>query len=382
MGILGGGQLARMLCEAASPLGIHVKVLAARDDEGARGVAPEVVTGDPMDPMAVRGFAAAVDVLTIDHENVDHGCLGELEAAGATVWPSVATMAYSDKAHQRESFAAVGIPVPDFVVVDPVADPAGARSVASDFALSHPGGAVAKASRGGYDGRAVWMLDTADQGGITSLLHTYRGAPLVVEQRLELSCELAVLVARRPSGQVETWPVLQTVQVDGMCDEVIHPAPVSPEIARSARALAVRIAEHTGSVGVLAVELFVTPAGEVLVNEIAPRVHNSGHLTIEGSTTSQFEQHLRAILDWPLGPTGMRTRAAVMANVVGVGSTEPRRRQGLAFAEVPGAHVHLYAKTPRDRRKIGHVTVLGDDVEALRRDASACSALLGGGDAR
>ncbi len=382
VGILGGGQLARMLCEAASPLGVHVKVLAARNDEGARGVAPEVVTGDPTDPVAVRRFASGVDVLTIDHENVDHACLAELEAGGVIVRPTVETMTYSDKAHQRRSFAAAGIPVPDFVVVDPATDPARASTAAGEFAERHPGGLVAKSSRGGYDGRAVWMLDAVDGGGFSSFLEEYRGAPLVLEQRLDLSCKLAVLVARRRSGEVSTWPVLQTVQVDGMCDEVIHPAPVSDGVAHAARELAVRIAEHTGALGVLAVELFVTTSGEVMVNEIAPRVHNSGHLTIEGSATSQFEQHLRAILDWPLGPTHMCTGAAVMANVVGVGQYEPRRRQGLALAEVPGAHVHLYGKTPRDRRKLGHVTVLGDDVDALRHDAATCAALLGGSGAR
>ncbi|MEZ5239998.1 MAG: ATP-grasp domain-containing protein [Microthrixaceae bacterium] len=257
----------------------------------------------------------------------------------------------------------------------PATDRERALATASEFARAHSGGLVAKASRGGYDGRAVWRLSGRELEGFVA---PWEGAPLVLEPLLELSCELAVLVARRPSGEVRTWPVLETVQVDGMCDEVLFPAPVDADVAGRAREVAARVAEHTGAVGVLAVELFVTPGGEVLVNEIAPRVHNSGHLTIEGSCTSQFEQHLRAVLDWPLGPTQMLFPSAVMANVVGQGSTDPRTRQHLALAAVPGAHVHLYGKTPRDRRKIGHVTVVGEDLASARREAARASELLAG----
>ncbi len=369
VGILGGGQLARMLAEAATPMGVHVRVLAAPGDEGAAEVVPDLVPGDPEDPAAVNAFAEHVDVLTIDHENISHRALAELERKGVAVRPGVRTLHYSDKAHQRHEFARAGLPVPDFVVVD-----AGAVQSARTFARAHRE-VVAKASRGGYDGRAVWMLDA---GEVEDFVAAHEGAPLVLEPRLDLRCELAVLVARNPSGEVATWPVLETVQVDGMCDEVVHPAPVSHAVAERAREVASAVAEMTDAVGVLAVELFVTTDDEVLVNEIAPRVHNSGHLTIEGSLTSQFQQHLRAILDWPLGPTDMRSEAVVMANVVGHGETEPRRRQAEALREVPEAFVHLYGKTPRDRRKIGHVTVLGDDRAAVRGRAAVASGLLAG----
>lgn len=375
VGVLGGGQLARMLCEAASPMGVHVRVLAAPGDEGARDVAPDVVIGDPNDPAAIRSFATGVDVLTIDHENVGHAVLGTLEADGVAVRPAVHTLGFSDKAHQRRAFADAGIPVPRFAVVDPEADRSRAVAEAGEFAGEVRGGVVAKASRGGYDGRAVWMLRSDEVGPFVT---GYVGAPLVLEPHLDLDCELAVLVARNPSGEVRTWPVVETVQLDGMCDEVVYPAPVTAQVAEQAREVAAAVAEITEVVGVLAVELFVLGDGTVLVNEIAPRVHNSGHLTIEGSSTSQFAQHLRAILDWPLGPTDMLAPVVVMANVVGSGDSEPRARQHLVFAEVPEAYLHLYAKTPRDGRKIGHVTLLGEDREVVRASAARAAGLLSG----
>ncbi len=333
---------------------------------------PGVVIGSADDPDALRSFVRAVDVSTIDHENVDHATLASLEAEGAVIFPSVHTMGFSDKATQRRLFRLAGLPVPDFEVLD--GSPDEASAIARGFAERHGGSLVAKSSRGGYDGRGVWMLD-ADQ--LDGFLVEYRGAPLVVEPRLPLDIELAVLVARSPSGSVSTWPVLQTVQVNGMCDEVVYPAPIDEAVATRAREVAAEVARVTDAVGVLAVELFVVD-GEVLINEIAPRVHNSGHLTIEAFGTSQFSQHLRAVLDWPLGPTDPVSEVAVMANVVAVGDTEPRRRQALALSQVPEAHVHLYAKTPRDRRKIGHVTVLGEDRETVRARAGLAAALLGG----
>ncbi|MGI9578483.1 MAG: 5-(carboxyamino)imidazole ribonucleotide synthase [Microthrixaceae bacterium] len=373
VGILGGGQLARMLTEAATPLGVHVRVLVADGEEGASEVAPDVVTGSADDGNALLSFAADVDVVTIDHENVDHDTLASLEAAGTAVRPSVHTLRYSDKAHQRTHFAAADLPVPEFEVVDP--EGAGARESMQAFAARHGDRLVAKASRGGYDGRGVWMLE-ADQ--IPGFIESYSGAPLVLEPVLELEIELAVLVARNPSGEVRTWPVLETIQVDGMCDEVVYPAGVPAALEATAREVAAGVAEVTDAVGVLAVELFVV-GGEVLVNEIAPRVHNSGHMSIEAFGTSQFEQHLRAVLDWPLGPTEPLAPVAVMANVVGTPHADPRERQHVALAEVPGAHVHLYGKTPRDKRKIGHVTVLGADRDAVRRDAGAAATLLADG---
>lgn len=376
VGVLGGGQLARMLTEAATPLGVHVRVLVADGEEGAREVAPDVMTGSASDPEALLSFSTEVDVVTIDHENVNHETLAELEVAGTAVRPSVHTLRFSDKAHQRAEFAAADLPIPDFEIVDPT--DAGAVGVMEGFAAGHDGKLVAKASRGGYDGRGVWMLDATD---IAQFMESYDGAPLVLEPALDLDIELAVLVARNPSGEVRTWPVLETIQVDGMCDEVIYPAGIHGSLEATARDVAARVAEVTEAVGVLAVELFVVD-GEVLVNEIAPRVHNSGHMTIEAFATSQFEQHLRAVLDWPLGPTEPLAAAAAMANVVGTADADPRERQHVALGEVPAANVHLYGKSPRDKRKIGHVTVLGEDREAVRRDAGAAATLLAGANLR
>jgi 5-(carboxyamino)imidazole ribonucleotide synthase len=366
-----------MLAEAATPMGIHVRVLAAPGDEGAAEVVPDVQLGDPDDPEALRSFAATVDVVTFDHENVDHATLAALEAEGVAVRPGVGTLRFSDKAHQRVSFAAAGLPVPPFAVVDPVADRATATAMARAFADQHGDAetrVVAKASRGGYDGRGVWMLPATE---LVEFLADYDGAPLVLEPKLPLDREVAVLVARRPSGQTVTWPVLETVQVDGMCDEVLLPAPIDAEQAATAAEVAATVAEVTGAVGVLAIELFISD-GRVLVNEIAPRVHNSGHLTIEGTRTSQFEQHLRAVLDWPLGPTDPTAPVAVMANVVGGADADPRDRQAVALAQVPEAHVHLYGKTARPARKIGHVTVLGDELAGTRTRANLAADLLAG----
>lgn len=377
VGIVGGGQLARMLAEAATPMGIHVRVLAAPGDEGAAEVVPDVQLGAPDDPDALRSFAATVDVVTFDHENVDHDTLAALEAEGVAVRPGVGTLRYSDKAHQRVAFAAAGLPVPPFAVVDPVADRGTAQAMAAAFAAEHGGDdgrVVAKASRGGYDGRGVWMLAGDD---LAVFLADYDGAPLVLEPRLALQREVAVLVARTPSGHTATWPVLETVQVDGMCDEVFLPAPIDAEQAERAAQVATKVAELTGAVGVLAIELFVVD-GEVLINEIAPRVHNSGHLTIEGTATSQFAQHLRAVLDWPLGPTEPAAPVAVMVNVVGGPDGDPRARQPEALARVPEAHLHLYGKTSRPARKIGHVTVLGDDLARTRAAANLAADLLAG----
>lgn len=376
VGIVGGGQLARMLAEAATPMGIHVRVLAAPGDEGATEVVPDVQIGAPDDPDALRSFAASVDVVTFDHENVDHPTLAALQAEGVAVRPGVETLRFSDKAHQRSAFAAAGLPVPPFAIVDPTADLAAASAMANQFTDEHgAGGAiVAKASRGGYDGRGVWMLRRDE---LAVFLAEYEGAPLVLEPKLALDRELAVLVARRPSGQTVAWPVVETVQVDGMCDEVFLPASIDPEQAATAADIAATVAAVTGAVGVLAIELFVSD-GQVVVNEIAPRVHNSGHLTIEGTRTSQFEQHLRAVLDWPLGPTEVVAPVSVMVNVVGGPDGDPRERQHEALARVPEAHLHLYGKTSRPARKIGHVTVLGDDVARTRTAANLAADLLAG----
>lgn len=377
VGIVGGGQLARMLAEAAFPLGVHVRLFASPNDEGAAEVIPDVTFGSIEDREALIAFANTVDVLTFDHENISHDILVEIESIGSTrVAPSVHTLRFSDKAYQRRSFSEAGLPVPPFVVVNPTET--SSLQTAIDFSEQHgraedDGKIVLKASRGGYDGRGVWMLTRPELDGFFA---TYEGAPLVLEPLIDLDIELAVLVARSATGEVATWPVVETVQVNGMCDEVILPAPVDEDLHRRAAEIAERVSELTQSVGVLAIELFVTN-GELLINEIAPRVHNSGHVTIEGSATSQFAQHIRAILGWPLGPTDSRADVAVMRNIVGEhDNVDPRCTQARALAEIPEAHIHLYGKTVRAERKIGHLTVLGVDQDDLQARALQAANLL------
>lgn len=377
IGIVGGGQLARMLAEAAFPLGVHVRLFADPNDEGAAEIIPDVTYGSIDDASALIAFSKTVDVLTFDHENISHDTLGVIEAHDKPrVAPSVQTLMFSDKAYQRQAFQQAGLPIPAFLVVDPKDATALDQTLAfsAQHGIADDGHRIVlKASRGGYDGRGVWMLTAAE---LEQFFDSYDGAPLVVEPLVDLDMELAVLVARSATGEVATWPVVETVQVNGMCDEVILPAPVDDELNARAAAIAEQVSQLTQSVGVLAIELFVTH-GELLINEIAPRVHNSGHVTIEGSTTSQFAQHIRAILGWPLGPTDSTANVAVMRNIVGQhDDVDPRCNQLEALAHVPEAHIHLYGKTVRADRKIGHLTVLGNDQQVLQDRALHAANLM------
>jgi 5-(carboxyamino)imidazole ribonucleotide synthase len=339
-----------MSCQAAVALDIEVHVLADRTDDPAARLAARAVYGEPSAAGLAR-LAEQATVVTFEHERADPGDIAALAAAGHAVRPGAQTMrAAVDKVVQRRSFAAAGLPVPAFTVVT---DADGL----SRFAGDHGWPLIAKLPTGGYDGRGVWTLASVEEGA--RLLDEVR-RPLLVEPALALDAELAVIVCRRPGGESVTYPVVETVQRDGICHRVICPAPVDEDLAERAASLGRRVAEETGAVGLLAVELFVV-RGELLVNEIAARPHNSGHLTIEGCATSQFENHLRAVLDLPLGSTALRAPLAMMANVLGPADlTDPRDRLPAAL-EVEGAHIHLYGKRPVAGRKLGHVTVLGDD---------------------
>ena len=401
VGIIGGGQLARMIAQAAVSLGVRVSVLAGAADEGVPGVFASVTTGSPDDPQAIAAFAAGVDVVTFDHENVDWAALEEVVASGVAVRPSPDTLRFADKAHQRERLARAGCPVPPFEIVDPAgsgttrplrgagaaraaAPGRSATEVARHFADTHGPRVIAKASRGGYDGRAVFALDGAD--ALVEFVAGWSGAPLVLEPALDLAAEVAVVIARRPGGQHATYPVLETIQRDGMCNEVVVPARLDEALLARARQVGEEVALVAEAVGVIAVELFITTDGAVLVNEIAPRVHNSGHVTADACVTGQFEQHLRAVLDLPLGDVSMRTPAAAMVNVVGAPERsgevgpEPRARLSDGMAIDPAAKVHLYAKTPRPERKIGHVTVCDDDADRALARATAVARALDGRD--
>ena len=367
VGMVGAGQLARMTQRAAIDLGVHLTVLALRDDEPAVTAGASHRIGAADDPAALRRLADGVDVVTLDHELVDAETLAAIEAHGVPVRPSARALRVAqDKLVARETFTALGLPGPAHVVAT---DEAGVEALAA----AHGWPLVAKARTGGYDGRGVEVV--ADREALDAVLS--RGGEWIVEQRVDIALEVAVLVARRPDGEMVLYPVVETVQRDGICHELVMPARVDVEVARRAVDVARRVAEGIGAVGILAVEQFVTPEGEVLVNEIAVRPHNSGHATIEGCATSQFTNHLRAVLDWPLGGTELQAPVAATVNVLGVDDGDVADRVPDALA-VPGARVHLYGKASRPGRKIGHVTVLGDDAEGALQAARRAAAILTG----
>jgi 5-(carboxyamino)imidazole ribonucleotide synthase len=354
VGMVGAGQLARMTHQAAISLGLTLRVLADNPDDGAALVTPDVEIGAASDADAVERFAKSCDVVTFDHEHVPNDLIALLTAAGVAMRPGAEALLYAqDKRAMRRRLGELGIPIP--------------RWSDNPAELSRP--YVAKAVRGGYDGRGVWFVGEGDP---------LPEGDVIVEEKVTIVHELAVQVARTPSGRTKCWPVVETVQDDGICVEVVAPAPrLSHTLSAEAQALAVRIADELGVVGVLAVELFEAPSG-LFVNELAMRPHNSGHWSIEGSSTSQFEQHLRAVLDWPLGDTRTRSPFTVMVNLLGGPSTDLAKNLPLALEAVPSCSVHLYGKAARPGRKLGHVTALGDDLEQTRERARTAVAVLRG----
>ena len=366
-----------MTHQAAVALGQSLRVLAGGLDEPAALVASDVVLGRHDELADLRRFAVGCDVLTFDHEHVPAEHLRALVAEGVRVYPGPDALRHAqDKLLMRRTLAGLGVPVPPFAEVTRPQD-------AVSFGAEHGWPCVLKAIRGGYDGRGLWMLNTPTGARrvVTELLAA--GTPLLVEQCVAMRRELAVLVARSPFGQGAVWPVVQTVQREGICVEVLAPAPgLDAALAQTGQELALRLAATLEVVGVLAVELFEMPAGQLLVNELAMRPHNSGHWTIEGAATSQFEQHLRAVLDYPLGSTALRAPACAMANVLGaeippmMGIDE---RLHHLMARYPQAKVHLYAKHERPGRKIGHVTVPGEMLVEVREVAVTSAAFLATG---
>lgn len=353
VGMVGAGQLARMTQRAAIDLGVALTVLAEDADAPAAAAGAGVEAGAPDDPAALDRLAARVDVVTFDHELVDGAALARMAARGVAVRPGPAALACAqDKLLARETFARLGLPGPAHAVAS---DEAGVAALAA----AHGWPLVAKARRGGYDGRGVAVV--ADEEALAAVLA--RGGEWIVERCVPIAVEVAVVLARRPGGETAVYPVVETLQRDGICHELVMPARVPADVAARAVEVATALADGIDAVGICAVELFVTSDGEVLVNEIALRPHNSGHATIEGAVTSQFHNHIRAVLDWPLGDTAMRAPVAATVNVLGADDGDVAARLPAALA-VPGAHVHLYGKASRPGRKLGHVTVLGDDAEA------------------
>lgn len=372
VGVIGGGQLARMMVPPAIHLGLRISVLAEAEGMSAARAADAV--GDYRDPETVYAFAETVDVVTFDHEHVPGEILRELERRGTAVHPRPDTLQYAqDKILMREKLAELGVPIPAWRAVADEAD-------LDEFIGAHGGRAVVKTARGGYDGKGVRVVSAADEvrDWFTALAEDGRGGRLLVEELVDFTRELSQLVARRPSGESRTWPVVETIQRDGVCAEVLAPAPVAdPATLDEAARIGATVAEGVGVTGVLAVEMFETRDGRVLVNELAMRPHNSGHFSIEGSVTSQFEQHLRAVTDLPLGDTSMAAPAVVMMNVLGGPEEGPMPvRYADVLAAHPRAKVHSYDKQSRPGRKVGHVTVTGDDLAEVRAEAEAAAALF------
>jgi len=371
VGMVGGGQLARMTHQAAIALGQSLRVLAASPDDGAALVAADTVLGHHTDLDALLAFSEGCDVVTFDHEHVPGEHIRALVAAGRTVYPGADALRHAqDKRVMRARLAELGAPMPAWRAVTDATDVA-------RFVKAH-GPAVVKAAAGGYDGRGVWFVD--GEQDVRPLLQA--GADLIVEERVPLRRELSALVARSPWGQAAAYPVVETVQRDGINVEVLAPAPgLDRARVSQAQQLAITVATELDVVGLLAVELFERTDGELLVNELAMRPHNSGHWTIEGARTSQFEQHLRAVLDYPLGETAPTAAAVATANVLG-GRSEGMgidERLHHLFAEDPGTRVHLYGKQFRPGRKLGHVTALGDDIDDVRARAQRAARWLAEG---
>jgi 5-(carboxyamino)imidazole ribonucleotide synthase len=362
--VIGGGQLARMMIAPAVELGIELRVLAERPGDSAQLAVTAI--GDYRTLDDVLSFVDGADVVTFDHEHVPQAVLRELVSRGIPVHPSPGALLFAqDKLLMRERLSGLGLPVPDWAAV-------GTPDELADFIAAHEGRAVVKTARGGYDGKGVRIV--TDAAEVAEWFTP--GESLLVEEVVEFRRELSQVLARRPSGEIALWPIVESIQRDGVCAEVIAPAPgAMGRIADVAADVATTIAEQLGVTGVLAVELFETTDDRLLVNELAMRPHNSGHWTIDGSTTSQFEQHLRAVLDLPLGGTGVRDAWSVMVNVLG-GVADIAGQFAHAFTDQPDVKLHFYGKQSRPGRKVGHVTAGGDDLDDVVFRARAAAAFF------
>ena len=364
--VIGGGQLARMMAEPAAALGIPLRLLAEAPGVSAAQVIPDHVVGDYTDLAILREVTAGCEVVTFDHEHVPTDHLHALESDLAVRPGPDALVHAQDKGVMRARLAELGVPCPRNALVSSVADVA-------DFGFP----CVLKTTRGGYDGKGVWFVD----GPEACAAAFQSGASILAEERVDFRRELSALVARSPSGQVAAWPVVASTQRDGICHEVIAPAPdLDPDLAVQAQQIAMRVAGELGVSGVLAVELFETRDKRILVNELAMRPHNTGHWSQDGSVTSQFENHLRAVLDLPLGAPDVRARWTVMVNILGGARQTGHLYDGFphAMARDPRLRVHLYGKELRPGRKVGHVNAYGDDLDDCLERARHAAAWFAG----
>ena len=372
IGIIGGGQLARMMLVPGIHLGLEVKVLA--EAEGSPAALGATMVGDYNLVEVVREFAKTVDVITFDHEHVPLAVLKALEAEGVEVQPPSRALAFAqNKLHMRQRLTELGLPMPAWAEIQ-------TAEALEQFIATNGDVAILKTPIGGYDGKGVRVVrsaaDAADWLSAEGLAKV--GGSLLAEEKVDFVRELAQLSARNASGEFAAWPLVQTVQHDGVCAEVLAPAPDADPatLARTAE-IARGVAEGLGVTGVLAVEMFEARDGRIIINELAMRPHNSGHFSIEGSVTSQFEQHLRAVADLPLGSTEPRAAHSVMINLLGVDDENDFvRHYPAAMSAYPSAKLHVYGKAARKGRKMGHVTVIGEDAQQTLAVARAAAEIL------
>jgi 5-(carboxyamino)imidazole ribonucleotide synthase len=359
-----------MMTPPAINLGLELKVLA--EAEGSSAALATTQVGDYTHLDVVREFAQTVDVITFDHEHVPLPVLEALESEGVKVNPPSKALAFAqNKLKMRKRLGALGLPMPAWAEIQDA-------DALQTFIDTHGGVAILKTPIGGYDGKGVRVVRSADDAiDWLSNLAQYGGS-LLAEEKVDFVRELAQLSARRPSGEFKAWPLVQTIQENGVCSVVISPAPdTSADILEATAEIARKVAEGLEVTGVMAVELFEARDGRLLINELAMRPHNSGHFSIEGSVTSQFEQHIRAVSDLPLGSTEPTAAHAVMVNLLGVDDQNNFvQAYDKALAAHPTAKVHTYGKGARAGRKMGHVTVVSDDLEFALAEAKGAAAVL------
>ncbi|MFF3325473.1 5-(carboxyamino)imidazole ribonucleotide synthase [Streptomyces sp. NPDC002889] len=368
--MVGGGQLARMTHEAGIPLGLRFKLLSDTPQDSAAQVVSDVVVGDYRDLDTLREFARGCDVITFDHEHVPIEHLRALEADGIPVRPGPDALVHAqDKGVMRARLMDIGVPCPRHRIVSDPADVTAFAEEVGGFPV------ILKTVRGGYDGKGVWFVRT--QGDAEAPFKA--GVPVLAEEKVDFTRELAANIVRSPHGQAVAYPVVESQQVDGVCDTVIAPAPgLDEELAGQAQQLALRIAKELGVVGHLAVELFETTDGRILVNELAMRPHNSGHWTQDGAVTSQFANHVRAVLDLPLGDPRPRARWTVMCNVLGGDYPDMYAAYLHCMARDPQLKIHMYGKDVKPGRKVGHVNTYGDDLDDVLERARHAAGYLRG----
>ncbi|MCD5344124.1 5-(carboxyamino)imidazole ribonucleotide synthase [Arthrobacter sp. AK04] len=364
-----------MMAPAATALGFELRVLVEGEDVSAVSAVSSSPVGDYKDLQTLLDFAQGLDVMTFDHEHVPTDHLRALQDAGVNVQPGPdALVNAQDKLVMRAAIDRLELPNPAWASVPDVA-------ALVSFGEETGWPVVLKMPRGGYDGKGVRIVASAEEAADTTEWFDAM-SPLLAEAKVEFTRELSALVARTPDGEARAWPVVHTIQVDGVCDEVIAPALDIPvEVAAAAEDAALRIAGELGVTGVLAVELFETPGvgAGFLINELAMRPHNTGHWTQDGSVTSQFEQHLRAVLNLPLGATDVLGPVVVMKNFLGGDNQDLFSAFPMALASEPAAKVHCYGKSVRPGRKIGHVNLVGSsaaDVDSVRRRATMVATII------